>query len=71
MATQADVRRLARALPETSEGDDRFGFSVRNGNKDKGFAWAWMERVEPEAADASPTPKCWPCAWPTTPRSRC
>ncbi len=48
MATQADVRRLARALPETSEGDDRFGFSVRNGNKDKGFAWAWMERVEPK-----------------------
>jgi hypothetical protein len=48
MATQADVRRLARGLPETSEGDDRFAFSVRNGTKDKGFAWVWMERVEPK-----------------------
>ena len=71
MATQADVRRLARALPDTSEGDDRFGFSVRNGNKDKGFAWVWMERVEPKQPSASPTPKCWPSAWPTTPKSRC
>jgi hypothetical protein len=48
MATQADVRRLARTLPDTTEGEDRFGFSVRNGMKEKGFAWAWMERVEPK-----------------------
>src|SRR4051794_20105050 len=46
MATQADVRRIALSLPETAEGDDHFAFSVRNGKKDKGFAWVWMERVE-------------------------
>jgi hypothetical protein len=48
MADQDDVRRIALSLPETSEGDDRFAFSVRNGAKDKGFAWNWMERVEPK-----------------------
>jgi hypothetical protein len=48
MATQEDVRRIALALPETTEGTDRFGFSVRNGTKDKGFAWVWMKRVEPK-----------------------
>jgi hypothetical protein len=48
MATQEDVRRIALALPETTEGADRFGFSVRNGTKDKGFAWIWMKRVEPK-----------------------
>ena len=48
MATQEDVRRIALALPETTEGTDRFGFSVRNGTKDKGFAWVWMKRIEPK-----------------------
>jgi hypothetical protein len=47
MATQEDVRRIALALPDTTEGADRFGFSVRNGTKDKGIAWIWMKRVEP------------------------
>jgi hypothetical protein len=48
MATQADVRRIAMALPNVEEGDDRFGFSVRVKDKAKGFAWVWMERVEPK-----------------------
>ena len=48
MATQADVRRIALSLPETEEGSDRFGFSVRNKAKSKGFAWVWMERVDPK-----------------------
>jgi hypothetical protein len=48
MATQADVRRIALSLPETDEGSDRFGFSVRNKGKSKGFAWVWMERVDPK-----------------------
>ena len=48
MATQEDVRRIALALPETTEGTDGFGFSVRNGTKDKGFAWVWMKRIEPK-----------------------
>lgn len=48
MADQEDVRRIALALPETSEAEDHFGFSVRHGAKQKGFVWAWNERVEPK-----------------------
>jgi hypothetical protein len=48
LADQGDVRRIALALPETSEAEDRFAFSVRHGAKQKGFVWAWNERVEPK-----------------------
>jgi hypothetical protein len=48
LADQDDVRRIALALPETSEGEDRFAFSVRAGAKQKAFVWAWNERVEPK-----------------------
>ena len=48
MATHDDVRRIALSLPETRESDGRFAFSVRNKDKDKGFAWSWMERVQPK-----------------------
>jgi hypothetical protein len=47
VADQADVRRIALALPETTQADDRFAFSVRNKDKQKGFVWAWNERVDP------------------------
>jgi hypothetical protein len=47
MADQSDVRRIALSLPGTSQGEGRFAFSVSNRGKEKGFAWAWMERVEP------------------------
>ncbi|MFD2078501.1 hypothetical protein SAMN05421678_106106 [Actinopolymorpha cephalotaxi] len=50
MADQDDVRRIALALPETTEGEDHFGFSVRNKGKERGFAWTWMERVHPKKA---------------------
>jgi hypothetical protein len=43
MASQADVRRIALSQPETAE-DGGFHFSVAG----KGFAWAWMERIEPK-----------------------
>lgn len=49
MADQNDVRRIALSLPETSEGDQRFAFSVHNKGKQKGFVWVWMERVRPKA----------------------
>ena len=42
MATQRDVRRIARALPDSVEADDRFAFSVMNKGKAKGFAWVWL-----------------------------
>lgn len=48
MATQADVRRIAMSMPETEETDGRFAFSVRNKGKLKGFAWVWMERIQPK-----------------------
>jgi hypothetical protein len=48
MATQADVRRIALAMPETEEGVGHFAFSVRNKGKLKGFVWVWMERVDPK-----------------------
>jgi hypothetical protein len=44
VADQDDVRRIALSLPEATEGKKGFGFAVR----DKGFAWAWNERVEPK-----------------------
>lgn len=46
MVNQDDVRRIVLSLPETSEGDDRFAFSVLNKGKWKGIAWVWLERVE-------------------------
>jgi hypothetical protein len=48
VATPADVRRIALALPETEEADGHFAFSVWNKKKLKGFAWVWMERVVPK-----------------------
>lgn len=48
MATQADVRRIALALPETVEKKGRFAFEVRNKGKLKGFVWVWLERIAPK-----------------------
>jgi hypothetical protein len=50
MATQDDVRRIALSLPEVTESEDRFGFSVLSKGKAKGIAWVWLERVEPKKA---------------------
>jgi hypothetical protein len=48
VADQNDVRRIALALPDTSEAEDHFAFSVLNKGKQKGFVWAWNERIEPK-----------------------
>jgi hypothetical protein len=48
MANQKDVRKIALALPGVSEAEERFAFSVENKGKLKGFAWVWIERVEPK-----------------------
>ncbi|MDQ1358455.1 MAG: hypothetical protein QOG44_2828 [Acidimicrobiaceae bacterium] len=48
MAEQSDVRRIALALPEATESEDGFAFSVRNKGKEKGFVWVWQERITPE-----------------------
>ena len=44
MATLDDIRRIALALPETTEDSGRFGVSVCG----KGFTWSWMERINPK-----------------------
>jgi len=48
MANQDDVRRIASSLPSTTPWPKGFGFSVRNGNKEKGFVWVWQERITPK-----------------------
>jgi hypothetical protein len=48
VATQDDVRRIALALPEVVESEDRFAFSVQG--KEKGLAWVWLEREYPKKA---------------------
>jgi hypothetical protein len=48
MATQDDVRRIALSLPSVEEAPTGFAFSVPNKGKLKGFAWVWMERVNPK-----------------------
>jgi hypothetical protein len=50
MATQDDVRRIALALPEVYESEDRFAFSVTNKGKEKGVVWVWLERIHPKKA---------------------
>ena len=50
MATQGDVRRIALSLPGTTEGTDRFAFSVENKGKQKGYVWVWLERKDPKKA---------------------
>jgi hypothetical protein len=48
MATQADVRRIALALPGTVESTTDFAFHVMVNGKSKLFAWCWKERVTPK-----------------------
>lgn len=46
MASREDVRRIALSLPEARQDPGGFQFTV-DGN---GFAWSWMERVDPKRA---------------------
>lgn len=51
MATEADVRRIAMALPNTHEGSPGLGFGITvPTGKAKGFAWSWKERIDPKRA---------------------
>lgn len=50
MATLADLRRLAAALPGVEGSGDGLVFAVRRGATAKGFVWAWRERVHPKQA---------------------
>ncbi|MGE3766358.1 MAG: MmcQ/YjbR family DNA-binding protein [Kofleriaceae bacterium] len=55
MATEADVWKIALALPGVKKTNDKYQptkerlvFSVSDKGKDKGFVWSWMERVDPK-----------------------
>jgi hypothetical protein len=56
VATQADVRKIALALPGVTEERGRFAFNVQNKGKPKGVAWVWLERIHPKKARV-PNPK--------------
>jgi hypothetical protein len=56
MATQADVRRVALALPGVVQEPGRSAFAVPHKGKLKGFVWVWLERVHPKKARV-PQPK--------------
>ena len=56
MATHADVRRIARSLPETVEAEGKLVFSVNVKGKAKGFLWLWQERIHPKKPRV-PNPK--------------
>ena len=45
MTDLGEVRKIALSLPETNA--ENTGFGVLNKGKYKGFAWVWMQRVEP------------------------
>ena len=50
MTDQNDVRKIALSLPETTEDEGHFAFSVNNRGKRKGITWVWMERIHPKKA---------------------
>lgn len=45
MPDLSDVERIVQTLPETTRDG---GFAVKCVPKPRGFAWTWMERVEPK-----------------------
>jgi hypothetical protein len=50
MADLNDLRRIALSFPETTQEEGRVAFAVRNKGKPRGFAWVWLERVDPTKA---------------------
>jgi hypothetical protein len=50
MATLADVNRIATRLPGVIEAPSGLAYSVLVKGKEKGFIWAWAERVHPKKA---------------------
>ncbi|MFI5385936.1 MAG: MmcQ/YjbR family DNA-binding protein [Fimbriimonadales bacterium] len=50
MANRDDVQRIALSLPGAIESPDGLAYSVPVKGKEKGFVWAWAERVHPKKA---------------------
>lgn len=50
MADLTDLQRIALSFPETMQEEGRIAYAVMNKGKPKGFAWVWLERVDPKKA---------------------
>lgn len=50
MAELQDLQKIALSFPETTQEEGRIAFAVLNKGKPKGFAWVWLERVDPKKA---------------------
>lgn len=50
MADLNDLQRIALSFPETTQEEGRIAFAVLNKGKPKGFAWVWLERIDPKKA---------------------
>ena len=50
MADLIDLPRIALSFPETIQEEGRIAYAVMNKGKPKGFAWVWLERIDPKKA---------------------
>ena len=50
MADLIDLQRIALSFPETTQEEGRIAYAVMNKGKPKGFAWVWLERLDPKKA---------------------
>lgn len=50
MADLNDLHSIALSFPATSQEAGRIAYAVQNKGKQKGFAWVWLERVDPKKA---------------------
>ncbi|MCU1393719.1 MAG: hypothetical protein JWM34_2147 [Ilumatobacteraceae bacterium] len=51
MADLNDIRRIGRALPDVSEGEDGYSLAVAVASgKTKSLCWVWKERFDPKKA---------------------
>ena len=50
MADLIDLQRIALSFPETTQEEGRIAYAVMNKGKPKGFAWVWLERIDPKKA---------------------
>lgn len=50
MADLNDLQRIALSFPGTTQEEGRIAYAVMNKGKPKGFAWVWLERIDPKKA---------------------
>lgn len=58
VVTLEDIERIAMQLPGAIAAPNRLAYSVLVNGKEKGFIWAWAERVDPKKGRV-PNPAIW------------